>query len=178
MTIVITREFFFDGEAARIVQLLSSNMANLVHIRKPQATKDEVETLIRQLPSEFYHQLVLHDHHSLAIKYGLRGIHLNHRNPHPPDGWKGSISISCHSISELAQCRLQPFDYLSLSPIFDSISKQGYRSAFTASELAEAHRLGIIDQRVMAMGGVTFSKIHQVLGMGFGGAMILGDAWK
>jgi thiamine-phosphate pyrophosphorylase len=30
----------------------------------------------------------------------------------------------------------------------------------------------------MALGGVTFSKIEKVKQMGFGGAMILGDAWK
>jgi len=30
----------------------------------------------------------------------------------------------------------------------------------------------------MALGGVTFDKINDVLKMGFGGGMILGDAWK
>jgi thiamine-phosphate pyrophosphorylase len=30
----------------------------------------------------------------------------------------------------------------------------------------------------MALGGVTFSKIKEVMNLGFGGAMILGDAWK
>jgi thiamine-phosphate pyrophosphorylase len=67
---------------------------------------------------------------------------------------------------------------MSLSPIFDSISKPGYNSAFTAEQIAEARRQGLIDERVMALGGVTFDKIDDVLKMGFGGAMILGDAWK
>ena len=42
----------------------------------------------------------------------------------------------------------------------------------------EAYEAGIIDSRVMALGGVTFERIEQVRKMGFGGAMILGDAWK
>ena len=179
MIIVITQPYFFQGEAERIVQLLSGGAADIVHIRKPLLdNQTQLERLIETLPSELYGRLVLHDCHQLALKYGLRGVHLNSRNPLPPDGFTGAVSISCHSLAELAVARKKPYAYMSLSPIFDSISKQGYRSAFTASELAEAHRLGIIDQRVMAMGGVTFSKIHQVLGMGFGGAMILGDAWK
>ena len=70
------------------------------------------------------------------------------------------------------------FTYLSLSPIFDSISKQGYHSAFTAEDIAKAYEEGIIDHRVMALGGITFDKLQLVKQMGFGGAMILGDAWK
>ena len=37
---------------------------------------------------------------------------------------------------------------------------------------------GIIDNKVLALGGVTFDKVEEVLNLGFGGAMILGDAWK
>lgn len=72
----------------------------------------------------------------------------------------------------------RPFDYLSLSPIFDSISKQGYHAAFTLEQLHVAKEQGIIDQRVLALGGVTFDSLADVLAMGFGGAMILGDAWR
>lgn len=44
--------------------------------------------------------------------------------------------------------------------------------------LKEARAKGIVDNKVLALGGVTFSRIDEVLNMGFGGAMILGDAWK
>ena len=178
MVIVITKPQFFEGEAKRVNWLLTSGAANLVHIRKPDANQHEVEQLLVAIPSALHSRLVLHDHHELAIKYGLRGVHLNRRHPEPPAGWSGAVSISCHSLAELAECRKQPYAYMSLSPIFDSISKQGYRSAFTAEQIAEARRQGLIDQRVMALGGVTFDKVNEVLEMGFGGAMILGDAWK
>lgn len=178
MTIVITRPDFFVGEAERIVQLLQRGDVDLVHIRKPDSTVDETEALIAALPAAFYDRLVLHDHHELALCYSLHGIHLNRRNPKLPTGWRGAVSISCHSIAELAACKAQPYAYMSLSPIFDSISKIGYRAAFTTTELAEARSQGIIDQRVMALGGVTFSRVNEVKQMGFGGAMILGDAWK
>lgn len=88
------------------------------------------------------------------------------------------MSISCHTLKELAECRKKPFAYMSLSPIYDSISKRGYRSAFTADVIAAAHRVGLIDKRVMALGGITFDRIDKVTKMGFGGAMILGDAWR
>lgn len=178
MIIVITRPDFFDGEAERIIALLRSGRADLVHIRKPQASREEIERLLISLPGDIYDRLVLHDQHQLAVACHLHGIHLNCRNPQPPAGWTGAVSISCHSFQELAECRQQPFAYMSLSPIFDSISKQGYRSAFTRQQIAEARAKGLIDERVMALGGVTFDRIDEVKEMGFGGAMILGDAWR
>lgn len=67
---------------------------------------------------------------------------------------------------------------MSLSPIFDSISKRGYYSSFSPEVIAAAHKAGLIDERVMALGGITFDKINEIKEMGFGGAMILGDAWR
>lgn len=176
MTIVITLPYFFDGEAEQIVQLLHSSV-DLIHIRKPESKAEEVEKLIMSIPSEYYPRLVLHDHHDLAMKYHLHGVHLNGRNPQPPMGWEGSVSKSCHSLEEVKEWKGK-CDYVSLSPIFDSISKQGYHAAFSSSEIEEARRVGIIDKKVLALGGVTFNKIDDVLRMGFGGGMILGDAWK
>lgn len=178
MTIVITRPDFFDGEAERITELLHSGRADLVHIRKPQASREEMMRLLIALPGDIYDRLVLHDHHQLAVVCHLHGVHLNSRNPQPPAGWTGTVSISCHSFQELTECRRKPYDYMCLSPIFDSISKEGYRSAFTREQIAEARAKGIIDERVMALGGVTFDRVEEVMEMGFGGAMILGDAWR
>ena len=194
MVIVITKPEFFEGEAEQIVQLLDSGRVDIVHIRKPVklaglarlerldgALADsarELEKLVKSLPDRVYGRLVLHDCFDLALKYQLHGVHLNSRHPQPPEGFRGAISISCHSLKELAECRKKPYAYMSLSPIFDSISKPGYYSAFTVEDIAEARRQGLIDERVMALGGVTFDKVNDVLKMGFGGAMILGDAWK
>lgn len=178
MIIVITKSEFFTSEAEQIESLLRSGKADVIHIRKPEASESDVERLICSLPKELYGRLVLHDHHQLALRYGLRGIHLNSRNPERLQGFDGTVSVSCHSIAELAERKKEGFDYLSLSPIFDSISKVGYKAAFTPEELEDAHSKGIIDSRVMALGGVTFNRVKEVLEMGFGGAMILGDAWK
>lgn len=176
MTTVITLPYFFEGEAEQIVQLLHSSV-DLVHIRKPESKAKDVERLICHIPDEYHDRLVLHDHHELAVKYHIHGVHLNSRNPLPPKGWTGSVSKSCHTLEEVEEWKGK-CDYVSLSPIFDSISKQGYYAAFTTTDIEQARRHGIIDEKVLALGGVTFNKIDDVLRMGFGGGMILGDAWK
>lgn len=190
-TIVITKPDFFPGEAAAIAQMLRLGRADRVHIRKPCAERADVERLIREIPEELHSRLVLHDYHDLATEYALGGIHLNSRNPEPPADWEKTatswtqnvggrhltISRSCHSLDELRLWH-DKCDYLSLSPIFDSISKQGYKAAFTQEDLQRAASEGLIDSKVMALGGVTFARLDEVRHMGFGGGMILGDAWR
>ena len=52
------------------------------------------------------------------------------------------------------------------------------QGAISREELLQARHDGIIDDKVFALGGITFSRIEEVKALGFGGAMILGDAWK
>lgn len=175
--IVITRPEFIESEADRIAGLFSEKGVDLLHIRKPGASLEQVRSLIVQIPRQFHSRLVLHDHFSLAEEYGLYGVHLNSRNPTAGELWKGSVSRSCHSLDEILEYK-DKCSYLSLSPIFDSISKSGYLSAFSREDISSAVAKGIIDDNVYALGGVTFDKLPLVQSMGFGGAMILGDAWK
>lgn len=175
--IIITRPDFFDEEAERIADYLRGDMMTLVHIRKPGSNLEHVEKLINDVPQELRGRLVLHDHFKLAQKFSLYGVHLNSRNPKAPIGWEGSISRSCHSFEEVRQWKNE-MNYVSLSPIYDSISKKGYMSAFSKEALAKAVSDGTIDEKVYALGGVTFDKLQEVYQTGFGGAMILGDAWK
>ena len=184
MTIVITPPRDVPDEASRICRLLTEGKADIVHIRKPDWQVDQVESLIADILAICQHQgialqdrLTLHDWHNLAARYSLGGIHLNARHPLPPPDWHGRLSRSCHTMEETIRWK-QSCDYVSLSPIFDSISKPGYKSSFTKGEIEEALGRGIIDRKVMALGGVTFERLPLVREMGFGGGMILGDAWK
>ena len=65
-----------------------------------------------------------------------------------------------------------------LSPVFDSISKAGYRGAFPPQELDGAARRGLIDHKVVALGGVSAQKMPQVHAWGFGGVALLGAVWE
>lgn len=187
MYIVITLPHIFAGEADAITQMFQSGLERL-HLRKPESSADEVRALLGGIPRCYYPRIVLHEHFELANELGLGGVHLNRRWAEVPEGWTGKVSISCHSIGELAQKKREgyrradgttgQFDYLSLSPIFDSISKQGYCAAFADEELMKAHDEGIIDQRVMALGGICKDNVEKALSYGFGGVMVLGDAWR
>lgn len=176
-TIAITLPHFFAGEAEAINRLFAEGSIDLLHLRKPDSTIKECRQLIDKINPEYYNRIVVNDHFALCAKYHLHGVHLNRRNPTPPPCHQGSISCSCHSLEEVVE-RKPKLNYVFLSPIFDSISKQGYRSAFDDATLKKASAEGIIDQKVVALGGVTRERIALLEKYGFGGAAMLGDIWR
>lgn len=220
--IVITAEHFFKDEALWINGLmahaygrepvqdeahLQGGCTLLLHLRKPNSSKEEMEQLIGEIDKRFYGRLVLHDHLHLAKKYNLGGVHLNSRNERQYDEyvtckalqgeqaihalptpqanayeeslyWKNCrVSRSCHSLDEVARSK-ERCSYVTLSPIFNSISKQGYNAAFSQEELVRARELKIIDQKVVALGGIGQENIARIRELGFGGAAVLGTIWK
>ncbi len=174
--VVITKEDFFAEEAAWINALFEAGLEYL-HLRKPKSTEVELEELLCKIKEQYYSRIALHDNFQLIVKYNLGGVHLNSRNPEPPQGFAGRVSRSCHSVEEAAQTKKQ-YDYVTLSPIFNSISKQGYNAAFTDVQLEQAKACGIIDNKVIALGGVTEENIHRAKEMSFGGVAVLGTIWN
>lgn len=174
--IILTTPNFLPDEAEALTALLSHGLYRL-HLRKPGCTEAGLDALIRQLPPAYYPRISLHDHFPLQARYRLGGIHLNSRNPDVPAGFQGLVSRSCHTLEEAA--RYAPLtDYYFLSPIFDSISKQGYRAGFTEQQLRGAAEQGIINEKTIALGGVTADKLPYLASLGFGGAAFLGDIWS
>lgn len=160
-------------EASSITEILASGAADIVHIRKPEWDRAEVERLLQAIPCRLHPQLRLHDHFCLLDSYPeIGGVHINSRNPVPPRNAK-CVSASCHSIDELekmASC----YDYVTLSPVFDSISKSGYSGRFADRAVSE-HLRG---KNVIALGGVTAAHFFYLKDMGFRGAAMLGYIWS
>lgn len=174
--IVITSPGFLQGEADFIDRLFNHGLDRL-HLRKPGADIGECRRLLDGISREWLPRIVVHDNFGLCREYGLGGVHLNGRNPMAPPNHEGSVSRSCHSLEEISRYK-GDCDYLTLSPIFNSISKQGYMAAFEPEQLAAARDSGLIDSRVIALGGVTLENIPRVRELGFGGVAILGDVWQ
>lgn len=144
-----------------------------VHLRKPGAPESYMRRFIETIPAPLRLHISLHSHHNLAIEYGC-GVHLNAANPLPPEGFAGTLSRSCHSVSEVEQ-HSPHTDYVFLSPIFDSISKPGYTSAFSPENLS-----GLLSRykNVIALGGVTPEKFGILERYRFAGAAMLGRLWQ
>lgn len=174
--IAITTESDYPDEPELIALMLTEGI-DLIHIRKPAWDEERMRSLIASIDERWHNRLVLHSHFRLTEEFGLHGVHLNSRALHAPEGYKGPISCSCHSIQELQE-RSPQMDYCTLSPIFNSISKSGYISHFTDTELTYAQHCGIINSKTMALGGINAENISILWSWGFGGACILGYLWE
>ena len=182
--IVITKPEMFPGEADMVNTLFANGMQRL-HLRKPGASAVEMAEWIGRIDLPFRQKIIVHDHHRLLRTMGLGGIHLNARNPEAPAWFSAerqkrrsvTLSRSCHSLEEIAQWK-GVCDYLFLSPIFDSISKGGYTSAFTRETLLQAYHDGLFSKPVYALGGVSADNIRSIYDYGFAGAAVIGSLWQ
>ena len=173
--IVITAENIFEKEA-EIINLLFENGLGVLHLRKPDSSSDNLKNLISEIDIQYHNRIVLHDHFELVDNFDLKGVHLNRRNSVIPAKTGLSISRSCHSLEEVKEYR-DKSSYVFLSPVFNSISKEGYASNFSEETLLKAKEDGIINDKIFALGGVSPQNIGIIRKYSFGGAVILGYLW-
>ncbi len=179
--VVITAPTALPDEPRLLAALLAAGLARL-HLRKPGWPAAQVEALIQALPPPFWPRLVLHGHPGLVRRYGLGGLHLTasqraaaRRRPRLLPGQ--SLSTSFHALAEISRCRRR-YDYVFLSPIFDSISKAGYAGKVDLAAAQAFLRLPARRPAVLALGGITTENIGLVRQAGFAGAAVLGSIWQ
>ncbi|MGL4805757.1 MAG: thiamine phosphate synthase [Bacteroidales bacterium] len=176
--IVITSEKTYPQETEAIKQLLEAGLGAL-HLRKPSWSKEQTVAFLESIDPVFHNRIVLHDHYDLTGEYIVKGVHLNERNADQSeevfsDSYVNSDTL--RSIEDLEEVN-DDCKYHFLSPIYDSISKEGYSSQFTKEELQKAKEAGLIKPYIIALGGVTEDKIEELYELGFGGFAMLGSFW-
>ncbi len=157
----------------KIIRQIFDEGLDVFHLRKKEYPESELRTFIENIPGKYRGKIVLHSHYHLVTEYGLKGIHV-------PPTFKGetpgrTLSVSFHTPEEIQKSEL-PFDYGFLSPVFDSISKEGYQSRFNTNELKLF--LKDIKAKIIALGGIDEDKIETVRDIGFSGIALLGAIWQ
>jgi thiamine-phosphate pyrophosphorylase len=174
--IVITPEQNYPKEIKLITSLFEQGLP-LLHVRKPNAHADELREYIQSIPKQFHKKVVIHSHYKLAKEFNLKGIHLTEKVR--KSGFRDTrlkiISTSFHATKDVLKSR-RKYEYVFLSPVFDSISKQGYTSNFTSDELNVF--LKKTKQRVIALGGINDKNIKISKQVNFSGAAVLGYIWE
>ncbi|HTA61886.1 MAG TPA: thiamine phosphate synthase [Bacteroidia bacterium] len=173
--IVITPEKNHSKEFELITLLFESGL-QLLHVRKPQASEDELRSYLTQIPKKFYKKIVIHSHYKLAKEFNLKGVHLAEKakKEKQTNPSLKIISTSFHSTAAILKSR-RKYEYIFLSPVFDSISKKGYKGNF---EIEGLKLLLKKRKNVIALGGVNTKNIEIVKLIGFSGAASIGAVWE
>jgi len=176
--IVITPEKEITEEANLLTNLFESGL-QLLHLRKPDYTINEIRNLITDIPAIFHPKIVLHSHYELLNDFNLKGIHLPEklRLEGNTKQIKNIVSTSFHKIEDILSTKTN-FEYAFLSPIFQSISKEGYEPVIKPNVLKDFFRLNKINFPVIALGGITDQNVIQVRDIGFFGAACIGYVWE
>jgi thiamine-phosphate pyrophosphorylase len=173
----------FPGEVDCMEALLGAGVERL-HLRKPEATPEELEELLQELAPRWADRLVLHGPRSreLALRYGVANVHgaVAYRDGFGCSGGGPmvdahglALSTSAHGWEEFGKLPAG-LAYAFISPLFDSISKRGYG--------ANAGLLKRPDRELpclpVGLGGVNGETIGLMLEHGWKGAAVLGWIWK
>ena len=179
--IVITPKDFLKNEIPVLVKLFSLGLKH-VHVRKPGHTKKEIAAYLTLIPTQFRQRVVLHSHYSLIKQFKLKGAHLSERsrsserkNNYLRKEKIKVISTSFHSLRTLLKNE-KKYKYVFLSPVFDSISKPGYKSKLNLEKLLPLVKKS--GRQVVALGGITNKNIETIKENGFAGAAVLGYIWQ
>src|SRR5687768_15635196 len=104
-----------------IIHQLFEEGLDAFHVYKPHFSQEQTQNFLQQISAGYRHKVALHAQH-----------------------------LKFHSLEELEACQ-QHYEYAFLSPVFDSISKTGYKSKF------DLHSLKVFlrnrKEKIIALGG-------------------------
>lgn len=178
LLIVISNPEDFKSEHETLLRLFNAGLENF-HLRKPDYSIEDYKKYIENIPGKYHKHIVVHKYPGLHTKYNLKGIHFSRDNSNRINEFSRreiQRSISCHSFDEILN--LSGFRYAFLSPVYDSISKEGYQGKFKLEDITDFFRNNILNTKVVALGGISSGNIEQVLSAGFDGAAVLGALWN
>jgi thiamine-phosphate pyrophosphorylase len=186
--VVISSPKEIENETEKIIGLFESGL-DVLHIRKPDWVFEKFEGLLKSIPPNYYKRIVVHSHYKVIEKYNLRGIHLTGKylSVIEKEVLKElfrtamkrnlTLSTSMHSIKEIQENKLK-YNYIFLSPLFDSISKEGYTATMNKEEIKNFLANYNSFPKILALGGIDKSKVEEVKGLGFSGIAVLGALWN
>ncbi len=174
--ILLSPPTLVPNETTILCQLFEAGLTHF-HLRKPTFSKVNILDYLLEIPEIYHDRIVLHQYHAFCEVFKLKGIHLPEKvriSQHYPINVP-LISTSFHDTTTLL-ANETCYQYVFLSPIFNSISKPNYPAGFQKEELAAS--LKQTKQKVIALGGVSFPKVQECKSLGFSGVACIGAVWQ
>ncbi len=177
--IVFSPSSQIENEIESVKKILKLNIY-AYHIRKTNFTLQEYIHYIESIPKNYHNKLVLHDCYELIHRFNIKGVHLtrkylNSNKNNPKLSTQHTKSKSCHNLEELTQ--IENYDYVFLSPLFDSISKPGYKKkTFPHHQIKKF--VGKAPKPVFGLGGISIRTIKDAKKTGVTHYAVLGSVWQ
>lgn len=177
MLILVTSEESNSAEKEQLIHFFENGLP-LLHVRKTAMTEDQLKAWLSQFEEKQLQKMVLHQHHHLAEKFPVKGIHLKESfrkelrdTAQYAKRFRSNGLIISSSFHDLEAVKKEGygFDYLFLSPVFSSVSKKGYEG--------QAFNVESLPHKIVALGGIESDKIPKTKDLGYAGVAVLGAVW-
>ena len=179
MLILISPEKNTSNELAMLHDFFAMGLS-CFHLRKPSMELEEYRKYIEAIDPKYHDRIVIHTHHTLVKDFALKGIHFREEDrikyiDDPSNYFMGlpmygkTISSSFHALETLENCSFE-FDYHFLSPVFSSISKEGY-----PGKGFEVHNSS---KTIIGLGGADRDNFEEFEVLGYTGVAFLGGIWN
>jgi thiamine-phosphate pyrophosphorylase len=184
--VIISESKVIENEHDIIRRLFEAGLETF-HLRKPRMRTAQLQEFIEKIPPQFHNRLIIHSHHRLAARYNLQGVHYTrlHLEKSFKNWWRERklrlihrklVRTTSHNkLATLYDKSEVNFDYVFLSPIFDSITGK-YQSGFYEDSIRAAiQKTGL---RIVARGGIDITRIEKVNELGFHGMALYTCVWN
>lgn len=168
---VITPEKDDPREVQWVNTLFSAGLKTL-HLRKPGWSSKRLFQYLNGIEPQFHPSIMVHYREDVVREFKLKGIHYQCENL-PLHKRDYTVSCGAHSWQEFLQISAR-VDYAFVSPLFNSISKRGYR----ANEELLTIPPEVERRKAVALGGIDPNNIHYAQGQKLKGAAVLGTVWQ
>lgn len=173
--IVISAPGTFPGEPDLVNRMFASGLG-LFHLRKPGWHTGAMIAFLDKIDHTFLSRIALHQHHDMAISYGIRRLHFPERERKQLAAGRVipvPCSTSVHSIAAYKELD-SLFDYAFYSPVFKSISKKEHTVTVNMDEVKETIR----HISMVALGGIDLHNCQVPFRYGFDSVALLGAIWE
>lgn len=166
MVIVFSNIDFIQDESKILSSLFNEGLERL-HLKK-LGTLEEWRNMLQEIPKQFHGKIVLHSKYELQKEFPDLLLHSG-----KAENSKGVfVSSSSHSLLEV-ESKIESFEYVFLSPIYTSLSKEKY----SPKEDFDIQQINL-KEKIVALGGIEPGRLMDLRLRGFNHIAILGFIWN
>lgn len=166
-----------------VVQALLAGGCRWISLREPDLSREERADLLQGLVrcgAQSGAAISVHADCDAAMTTGAAGVHLPRHGSITAAraylGNRATIGISAHDREEVQRAAKLGADYVTLSPIFQTLSKPNYSPSLGIAGLAELAKAAEVP--IYALGGIDASNAAQCREAGAAGVAIMGAAMR
>lgn len=164
---IISQEYIHPKEIEILCWLIDSGL-DFYHFRKNNVCDTDCIAVLHRIPFAYRKNIVVHHH------FNIDGFLYHHKSDERQYEHKNIHSCSAHQFDEVIDY-LTFYNHVFWSPVFDSISKQGY---FKNTTIDLGKVKPHLRPQLIALGGVQPSKFEMVKQIGFSQIAIKGWFWN